>query len=142
MRQVDEIKKNVRISSVENETFDGFVGVIAMPTWVGTYICSWGAGWEHVSIRPFKKNVTPSWDDMCRIKDIFWNEDEAVIQVHPDKDNYVDFMENCLHLWKCTYKEMVLPPYCLVGPKRGQSMSELKKDIKAAYEAAGEEYDD
>lgn len=77
---------------------------------------------------------------MTKIKDWFWNDDEAVIQIHPQKDQYVNNVNNCLHLWRCTYKEMVLPPSCLVGIRKGQTQAELMKEIKEAYEIAGEKY--
>ena len=99
-----------------------------------------GAGWEHVSVAPTRRNVTPSWDEMCIIKDIFWNDDEAVIQIHPPKDQYVNNLGNCLHLWRCYYKDMVLPPSCMVGIRPGQTISEMRKEIKEAYELAGETY--
>lgn len=37
---------------------------------------------------------------MCKIKDVFWDEEEAVYQVHPPKSKYVNLMTNCLHLWR------------------------------------------
>jgi len=67
-----------------------------------------------------------------------WNDDEAVIQIHPPKSEYVNFLENCLHLWKCTYKEMVLPPRILVGPTEDMSIAQFQKEIREAYEMAGE----
>lgn len=137
MRYIDEIIKNPRIAATER-TFDGFSGTIAMPTWRGSIVCSFGGGWEHVSIAPYLSRVMPTWDDMCLLKDIVWNEDEAVIQVHPAKKDYVDNKHNCLHLWRCTYMDMVLPPSCFVGMRQGQTIQELNNEIKAAYEAAGE----
>ena len=77
---------------------------------------------------------------MCKLKDIFFYEDEAVIQIHPPKDQYVNNVDNCLHLWRCTYKEMVLPPSVLVGIREGQTPEEVREEIKAAYEMAGEKY--
>lgn len=61
----------------------------------GTHEC----GWEHVSISPFGGTM-PTWDQMCTIKDIFWHEEETVVQIHPKKSEYVNIMQNCLHLWK------------------------------------------
>lgn len=139
MKDFAEIKANKRIN-VDMDGEDGFHGTISMPTWIGSVICSHGGGWNHVSISPFKKNKLPTWDDMCLIKDIFWNDDETVIQVHPPKDQYVNNKENCLHLWECYYKEMVLPPSCFVGLRKGQSMAELEQEVKAAYALAGEEW--
>ena len=63
-------------------------------------------GWEHVSVSPYKGKM-PTWDDMCEIKDIFWNDEEAVIQIHPKKSEYVNMVDNCLHLWR--HREIELP---------------------------------
>ena len=139
MKSMEEIKSNPRVT-VSEKGLDGFRGTISMPTWIGSLICTSGGGWEHVSVSPFKKNVMPSWNDMCMLKDIFWNDTEAVIQIHPSKDEYVNNLDNCLHLWRCYYKEMVLPPSCFVGVREGQTREELTKEIKAAYELAGEEF--
>ena len=64
------------------------------------------SGWEHVSVSPYKGKM-PTWDDMCAIKDIFWDDEEAVIQIHPKKSEYVNVKDNCLHLWR--HKSIELP---------------------------------
>lgn len=139
MRTIEEIKSNPRIS-IAKQADDGFAGLISLPLWQGTIVVSNGAGWEHVSVAPFKSRVVPSWDDMCKVKSWFWNDDEEVIQIHPKAEQYVNNKGNCLHLWRCTYKEMVLPPSCLVGIKKGQTLKELQEEIRQAYEIAGETY--
>lgn len=136
MKSFSEIKDNFRIK-VAAEGEKGFNADITMPHWTGSLVCSVGAGWEHVSVAPYR-NILPSWEDMCIIKDIFWNDDEAVIQIHPPKAEYVNNKRNCLHLWRCTYKEMVLPPSVLVGVREGQSLREIDEEITAAFELAGE----
>lgn len=65
------------------------------------------SGWEHVSFSPYDHSKTPSWDDMCFLKDIFWGDEEQVIQIHPKKSEYVNIMQNCLHLWR--HPDMQLP---------------------------------
>jgi len=140
MKPFNEIVENKRLR-VLIEGMDGGKGIISFPLWRGTVIWSNGAGWEHVSVSPESKRVIPTWDDMCKVKEIFFNDDEAVIQIHPPKDKYVNNVPNCLHLWRCTYKEMILPPSCLVGIRKGQTMADLNEEIKAAYKLAGEEYD-
>ena len=137
MKFLDEIKesKRVVIDAVGN---DGGRGIISISGWTGSVIWSNGAGWEHVSVSPRPKRITPSWDDMCKVKDIFFRDNEAVIQIHPPKADYVNNMPNCLHLWRCTYKDMVLPPSILVGVRQGQTMAEINKELKEAYEMAGE----
>lgn len=59
-----------------------------------------GDGFEHVSIAPVKSNKVPTWNDMCKLKDIFFDDEEEVYQIHPPKSEYVNISENCLHLWK------------------------------------------
>lgn len=139
MKTIEEIKKNKRIAIVD-EAPDGCRGIISMPTWKGSVICSTGAGWEHISVSPEKLRITPSWDDMCKIKDIFWHRDEDVIQIHPKERYYVNNLPNCLHLWRCTYKEMVLPPSILVGIRQGQTREQIIEETKEAYAMAGESF--
>ena len=57
-----------------------------------------GDGWDHVSISR-RDRRTPRWNEMCQIKDLFWNEDKTVVQFHPKKSEYVNLHESCLHLW-------------------------------------------
>ncbi len=141
MRSIEEIEKNSLLRNIEL-CMDGGRADIHIGGWDGSVIWSYGGGWEHVSVAPYQKRITPSWDDMCRLKDLFFLEDEDVIQIHPSKAEYVNNIPNCLHLWRCTYKDMVLPPSCFVGIKKGQTTTELKEEIKKAYEIAGEKYGD
>lgn len=83
-----------------------------------TIIASWGAGWEHVSINDF--NITPTWEEMCELKDIFWDEDECVVQYHPPQSEYVNNLQHCLHLWKPIEEyvgKLPIPDKFLVGIK-------------------------
>ena len=139
MKDIDTIRANPRLN-IAKVGEDGFSGEIGLPGWRGSVICSTGAGWEHVSVSPYHHRVTPSWSDMCKIKDIFWDDDEAVIQIHPPKADYVNNMPNCLHLWRCTYRSMVLPPSVLVGLRKGQTRAEYMAEIQRAYKIAGEEF--
>lgn len=144
MKSFDEILDSGRVIIAER-TIDGFSGVIQFPTWQGTIVCSNGAGWDHVSVAPFRRSYIPTWGDMAWLKNLIFYEDEAAIQIHPPKADYVNNLENCLHLWRCNYREMVLPPACLVGIKPGQTMSDLKAEIEAAYKIAadwGKEHED
>lgn len=76
-------------------------------------VISSGAGseWEHVSVS--KAYETPSWDHMCLVKDLFWREDETVIQFHPTKSKYKNLHPFVLHLWKHKNGHQ-LPPDILV----------------------------
>lgn len=139
MRNIDEILKNKRLI-LQERTHDGFSAIIHMPLWVGSIICSWEGGWEHVSASPSKKRITPEWDDMCLIKEIFFKDEESVIQIHPPKEEYVNNMPNCLHLWRYTDGEMILPPSFMVGIRKGQTYNDMMKEVKAYYEARGEKF--
>lgn len=57
-----------------------------------------GGGWDHVSVS--LKTRTPTWDEMCAIKDLFFDPHEVVMQIHPAKYNYVNHHPFCLHLWR------------------------------------------
>ena len=80
-----------------------------------------GDGWEHVSVSAkFKKGKQwqtriPSWQEMCFIKDLFWADDEVVIQLHPAKGNYVNNHPHVLHLWRPLNENVPLPPVIAVG---------------------------
>ncbi len=43
-------------------------------------------------------------------KDMFFKEDEIVVQYHPAKSEYVNNMPNCLHLWRPTNGALPTPP--------------------------------
>ena len=76
-------------------------------------IASDGAGWEHVSAS--LKVRTPTWTEMCFLKDLFWGEEETVLQLHPPRSRYVNNHPYCLHLWKPVGIEIALPPTWTVG---------------------------
>lgn len=74
-------------------------------------------GWEHVSVRPVNKTRCPTWDEMCFVKDLFWGEDEVVVQFHPKRSKYINNANNVLHLWKRVGAEFEMLPTILVGMK-------------------------
>lgn len=60
---------------------------------------------------------TPTWDEMCFIKDQFWDAEDVVMQLHPAKSQYVNIHPNALHLWRPVGAEIPTPPAYLVGPQ-------------------------
>lgn len=75
-----------------------------------------GYVWQHVSVS--LANRCPAWDEMCKVKDLFWEPEETVVQFHPPHSEYVNNHKYCLHLW--CYKgegEMPRPTSDLVGFK-------------------------
>lgn len=75
-------------------------------------IASHGGDWEHVSVS--LKNRTPNWREMCMIKDMFFNEEDCVIQYHPPKSMYVNIHQYVLHMWKPLKVEIPMPPMAFV----------------------------
>lgn len=70
MRSLEETKsrKELEIGKVGQ---DGGAGILHMTGLRKcTVIWSQGGGWEHVSVCP--ANRTPTWEEMCQVKDIFW----------------------------------------------------------------------
>ena len=116
---------------------DGIKGFMTVDRVDMSFVASWGGGWDHVSVAPLKKKIVPSWEMMCKVKDIFFEPDEAVIQIHPPKDEYVNNMPNCLHLWRANDKDMTLPPSFMVGYRKGQTTAELQAEIDEYYEKGG-----
>ena len=78
-------------------------------------IVSSDMGWEHVSVST--ETRTPTWKEMCAVKDLFWGPDEVVIQFHPPQSAYVNYHPHCLHMWKPVGVTLPLPPEWMVGPK-------------------------
>jgi hypothetical protein len=72
-------------------------------------------GWEHVSVSGARR--TPNWEEMCFVKDLFWGDEECVIQFHPPKSEYINMHPHCLHLWKPMGAEIRRPNSILVGPR-------------------------
>jgi hypothetical protein len=63
--------------------------------------------WEHVSVS--RRSRCPEWHEMARVKQMFWDKTETVLQFHPPESEYVNLHPFCLHLWKPRW-EIVLPP--------------------------------
>lgn len=90
-------------------------GVFAIPTGSENLIviASDGMGWEHVSVS--LRDRTPTWDEMCYVKLLFWGDEDCVIQYHPPKSEYINNHPYCLHLWRPVGLSFPAPPTILVG---------------------------
>jgi hypothetical protein len=66
------------------------------------------SGWEHVSCSFIDR--CPTWDEMCRVKDLFWDAEECAVQYHPPKSEYVNNFPYCLHLWRKIGQNWETPP--------------------------------
>lgn len=69
--------------------------------------------WEHVSVS--LPHRCPTWEEMAYIKGIFWDAEDAVMQLHPPASTYVNNHPYCLHLWRPTSVAIPLPPAIAVG---------------------------
>lgn len=83
-------------------------------------IASDGMEWEHVSVHVelnTGKTRMPAWDEMCRVKEVFWDPEDTVMQLHPPKSQWINNHRTTLHLWRPLKAEMPLPPGITVGFK-------------------------
>jgi hypothetical protein len=75
-------------------------------------VCDEYPDWEHVSVSTAIK--TPTWEDMCFIKGLFWDREDCVVQFHPPRSLYVNNHPFCLHLWRNVKIQFPLPPAELI----------------------------
>ena len=95
------------------ENDDGGAFIIPFENRKLCVIASIGAGWDHVSVSLDTR--CPNWREMSYIKDLFWNEDEVVMQLHVAKKDHINLHPYCLHLWKPQNQSIPVPPNFMVG---------------------------
>jgi hypothetical protein len=109
-------KYRVRIGQMRSDESFGNCGAFWIPQRVGApirVIASDGEGWEHVS--DSLDSRCPNWQEMCRIKGLFWDAEDCVMQLHPPESQYVNNHPFCLHLWRPVDVQIPQPPSILVG---------------------------
>lgn len=68
-------------------------------------------GWDHVSVSLDNcKSKTPTWEEMCFVKDLFFEPEDCVVQFHPPQSKYVNHHHGVLHLWRQISGTFPLPP--------------------------------
>lgn len=72
-----------------------------------------GEAWEHVSVS--LPHRCPTWAEMCAVKALFWDDEDAVVQYHPPRSDYVNNHPFCLHLWRPVGAALPRPPALMVG---------------------------
>lgn len=94
--------------------------------WDLIFIASDGLGWEHVSVRATNgaRSRTPTWKEMCAVKDACWDAEDVVMQLHPRRSEYVNNHPHVLHLWRPTAAEIPLPDSLLVVTRTERSASD------------------
>lgn len=111
-------RTRVRKGALASDDTYGNAGAFEIRGPMGTrlfIVASDGMGWEHVSVSC--KTRCPSWSEMCFVKDVFWDDEEVVVEYHPPRSQYVNNHPHCLHLWRPIGIEIPLPPTILVGIK-------------------------
>ena len=127
MRNKEEILNNGflnhLIREIDNDEIFQFYGHYTDPITRKDYLVKFtqGFGWEHLSVST--RNKTPEWDVMCKLKEIFWRDDECCVEYHPKREDYVNNMPYCLHIWKKIDEEFEMPPSILVGFKDKDPMA-------------------
>lgn len=97
---------------------DGNNGIFIVPlnsAYALTVVISDQEGWEHVSVS--LKHRCPTWEEMTFVKDMFFRDDEVVMELHPRKADYVNCHPFCLHMWRPLNAEIPCPPSIMVGPR-------------------------
>ena len=134
MRTNDEIIGGHRVI-IEQTGHDGGSGWIPgldmrRPNSQARVIWSNGGGWDHVSVSwPHR---CPTWDEMCAVKRIFFDDAEACIQYHPAKSDYVNLHPYCLHIWRPQSGILPVPYTWMIGPRDGESMSDVYRQADEA----------
>lgn len=118
MKSLSQIRLNPKLRIIESSLDGG--SAYWQPTKntrPAVIVFSWGMGWDHVSVS--FSNRCPTWEEMCQVKDMFFNEDECVVQYHPPKKEYVNVHPYCLHLWRPQNEVVPKPPKWMVGLEPG-----------------------
>lgn len=66
-----------------------------------------GKDWDHVSVTVCGQKRCPTWEEMKFVKELFFRDDETVLQIHPPTDKNVSLHPYCLHLWR--HHTLVIP---------------------------------
>lgn len=98
MKDIEEIKK--ALSYVKKIDINTYGAEIMVGKYKGSVVFSNNErGYEHVSFCPYNGRL-PDWNAMCELKDMFFDDEEEAYQIMPKKSEYVNMVDNCLHLWR------------------------------------------
>jgi hypothetical protein len=62
-----------------------------------------------------RQDRCPTWEEMCAVKDLFWDHEDTVMQLHPPKSDWVSNHNFCLHMWRPVGVDIPRPPALMVG---------------------------
>lgn len=95
------VPENFRVRTGDHKTLTGdlfgkfFVRSPGKDT-LSVIACGDGEGWDHVSVSLPAR--LPTWTEMSRVKDLFWDPEDCVMQLHPPHSEYINY-----HRTACTY---------------------------------------
>lgn len=100
MRKLEELNKKIMWVRDYKVPYGIKAGYMNLPSGIKAQVVVGFAenGWEHVSVKLLARRL-PTWDEMQYIKEVFWEDEEEVVQMHPKKSRYVNIAE-ALHLWR------------------------------------------
>lgn len=141
MREFEEIINNSKLTIKTQLNENDIIQIRAYyndPVTRKSYWCKFtkAQGWEHVTVAGNHK--VPDWELMCKIKDIFWSEEECCIEYHPRKSQYINNNEYCLHIWRPVDEMLPEPPTILLGLKDIDS-NQTEAATKAFLETLSDE---
>lgn len=77
-------------------------------------ICSWGGGWDHVSVSFGPTPVIPSYQEMEMVRKLCFEPDEVAMQLGVPEGDHVNNHPGCLHWWRPQNEPVPLPPGYMV----------------------------
>jgi hypothetical protein len=78
-------------------------------------IASQGLGWDHVSVSLNYR--CPTWEEMEYVRELFFADNETVMQLSVPRSDHLSYHPYCLHLWRPQTQEIPRPPDLMVAPK-------------------------
>lgn len=106
----------IKTGAMGSTPLDGWNGCFLVPLDGELYkvMIGDGFGWRHASVSNAQKKTLPSWQAMCRIKDLFWGDECWVVEYHPAKEDYINDHPFVLHLWEPLEEALPKPPVVMV----------------------------
>lgn len=116
-------QRGAKILRLYGNIGDETCGAFCMPTPTGDaflyVVASTGGGWDHVSVS--LPTRCPTWEEMSAVKRAFFRRMEWAVELHPSQSENLSLHPYCLHLWRCQFAEMELPPALMVAPPSARS---------------------
>lgn len=90
--------------------------------------------WDHVSVSLPAR--CPNWTEMCVVKELFWGDDETVMQLHVPKAQHLNLHPYTLHLWRPANLVIPMPPSEAVAVPGGIAANKryVEQQIRKANE--------